>query len=294
MSASPPQGAGVRARARGMIQKAAGEWPCKLSSVSANVLKDGLEGLEMQQRKSNEYVYAGKAGPSPTSVEDVATWGLMPSGLCLDSVAAALQGSTYLSQNAEGLNDKTMCNSATQRYGGGIFASVRGAHNTWQTHSECDASNQRQRHALSMSLTKTRASAEAEGPTAEGKEANATKTSSGTDVSVGNESLMCLLMRGLNDEKNTSSTLANMTRTPPSGYTGVRASAFALVSSNAVSSGRPAPERHCEAPPRVPIHQPSTKEGVKGMAKASTLTGRRAESVATSRKATSAGRSMEW
>ena len=156
-----PSSSGVRARARGIIEQA-GNWPCKLSSLSACGVqpckKDaGLEGLEMLQRRKNDYLCVAEGGPSPTSVTDAAAWEVIPrSALSLDSVAAALQGSStshYLSQG-EGIETAGMCHQTNTRYGGGMFASLKGAHNTWQGHTECDASNTRQRHALAMALAR--------------------------------------------------------------------------------------------------------------------------------------------
>lgn len=287
---------GVRARAKGAMQRA-GEWPCKLA-------KDGgVEGMEMSQVRNGEYCLPFKASPSPSSVTDITgSWDFMPrGGLNLDSVAAALQGtstSTYLSKSEVGMGEK-MSNQTNQRYGGGVFASLRGAHTTWQNHTECDASNTRQKHALSMALCKNRGKNEVDVDCKDAKEAGEQKKSELT----GNESLMGLLMRGLHDDA--SSTFTSMTRQAPSGYTGVRASAFALVSANAVASGRPAPDRHAEAPPRVPLNQPSTTEGVSSMsaaavsskprsseAGASILTARRPESAVSLRK--SLGRNTEW
>lgn len=253
---------GVRERARGMLQKA-GEWPCKLASVSAsggvNASKkndDRAEGLEMLQRMNGEYV---NTDCSPTSVTDMAAWDFIPRGsLCLDSVAAALQGSasTYLAAGEGG--DQRVAVMGSQRHGGagGLFSSIRGAHSTWQPHSESDASNTRQKHALSLALSKNRGGSEAEEE--EKKAGPAAASNSDREVSIGNESLMGILMRGLHDEKHASVTFANMTRNAPAGYTGIRASAFALA-----AGGHKAPaERSCEPPPRVPLLHPSTKEGV--------------------------------
>ena len=310
---SSPSAGGVRARARGMIQKA-GEWPCKLASVSAAGVQgskkhdDKAEGMEMLQRQNGQFVHKGP-GPSPTSVADMTAWDLVPrSALCLDSVAAALQGSTTSAYLADGAGERCVSGMAGRKgYGGGVFASIRGAHNTWQQNSENDASNTRQKHAMSMALVKNRGqSNEADGasvsgstPRAEGRESCAASKQTAASESIGNESIMGLLMRSLHDDKHTSATFSHMTRSPPAGYTGVRASAFALVSSNAVAAGRPAPERHAEAPPRVPLHHPSTKEGVVGMSRASTagqfrcadvsggasvLTARRAEAALPTRK----------
>ena len=259
MHGSPSTGGGVRARARGMLQKA-GEWPCKLASVSASggvhaskKNDDRAEGLEMLQRMNGEYV---STDCSPTSVADMAAWGFMPRGaLCLDSVAAALQGSAASSYLAAGEGCAVM---GSQRHGGagGLFSSIRGAHSTWQPQSESDASNTRQKHALSMALSKNRGGSEAE---EEKKPGPAAVSNSEREVSIGNESLMGILMRGLHEEKHA---FASMTRNAPAGYTGVRASAFALVTSNAAAGGHKASERACEPPPRVPLHRPSTKEGV--------------------------------
>merc|ERR1711939_496593 len=167
-----------------------------------------------------------------------------------------------------------MCNQTQQRYGGGVFASIRGAHNSWQAQTESDASQARQKHALSLALGKSKGSADPENFACEKeasqmgkcvKETTRRPTGNERDGSTpagGSESLMGLLMKGFQDQDAVS--WGKMTRSPPSGYTGVRASAFALVASNAVTSGRPPPERHCEAPPRIPLHQASTKEGVAG------------------------------
>lgn len=250
-----------------MMQKAGGGWPCKLAD-------EGPEGMEMLQRKNGEYQQATgtKAGPSPTSTE-VTAWDFMPRGaLCLDSVAAALQGSSTSSYLCEtGIGEKPpFPNQANQRYGGGVFASLRGAHNTWQSHTEHDASNQRQKHALSLGLAKSRGTSQVEA--ADGKEGS--KPTAVVDAPPAkNDSLMGILIRGLNDEKGSTASTYSSFRPSHSnprcgGALGVRASAFALVSSNAVVSGRPAPDRHCEAPPRVPLNKPSTREGVAGMKQA--------------------------
>ena len=287
-----PSSSGVRARARGIIEQA-GNWPCKLSSLSACGVqpckKDaGLEGLEMLQRRKNEFLCVAEGGPSPTSVTDAAAWEVMPrSAMSLDSVAAALQGSStshYLSQG-DGIETAGMCHQTNTRYGGGMFASLKGAHNTWQGHTECDASNTRQRHALAMALARGAHDAEAV-DSREQIELKGKKEEEGT----GKESLMGLLMKGLGDEKSSpAQTFAQMTRTPPSGYTGVRASAFAFVTSNvAAASGRSAPERS-DASPRVPIknnNTPINRETYKTArpradvdAKPSTLSARRPEAV---------------
>lgn len=291
--ARPSSSGGVRARARGIIEQA-GNWPCKLSSLSACGVqpckKDadkGLEGLEMLQRRKNDYLCVAEGGPSPTSVTDAAAWEVIPrSAMSLDSVAAALQGSStsnYLS-TGDGIETAGMCHQTNTRYGGGMFASLKGAHNTWQGHTECDASNTRQRHALAMALARGAHDAEAV-DNREQIELKGKKEEEGT----GKESLMGLLMKGLGDEKSSpAQTFAQMTRTPPSGYTGVRASAFAFVTSNVAASCRSAPERS-DASPRVPIknnNTPINRETYKTArpradvdAKPSTLSARRPEAV---------------
>ena len=303
------QSRGVRARARGMIQNA-GEWPCKLASVSANgglhasKKHDDVEGMEMLQRMNGDYVHKS-ADCSPTSVTDMTAWDFVPRGaLCLDSVAAALQGSS--SSNYLGLGETERVSvMGSQRHGGagGLFSSIRGAHNTWQPHSESDASNTRQKHALSLALGKKRGGCEAE-EEVERKRGGEREGSCPTTSA--NESLMGVLIRRLQDEKHASATFASMTRNAPTGYTGVRASAFALVTLNPAASGRLAPERHLEAPPRVPLHHPSTKEGVSGARascrpgsqdetsskKSSTLTARRTESTLSVRQHEC--KNMEW
>ena len=325
-------GGGVRARAQGVIQKA-GTWPCKLASVAVsgkgNKGDDAPEGTELHRLPNQPHLppacKAGQSpGQSPTSVTDAA-WDFMPrGGICIDSVAAALQGGSSASvflAGESGIGEKgAMANQTNQRYGGGVFASIRGAHNSWQVQTENDASQVRQKAALSLALGKSKCSTDPEASDASqaGKLAkDAARRSSGNEregvaPAAGGrdtgESLMCRLMKGLQEQDAVS--WAKMTRTPPSGYTGVRASAFALVSSNAVASGRQAPERHCEAPPRVPLHQASTKEGLAGMTAAassnshpprsaecdvSILTARRPESAISFRKSAahvSAG--AEW
>jgi len=304
---------GVRARARVVIHRA-GEWPCKLGHAS----KDGLEGMEMGHLRNGEYCLPFKAGPSPKNVDIAESWDFIPrGGLNMDSVAAALStipAASYLSKGEVGMGAEKMANQSNQRYGGGVFASIRGAHNTWQNHTEFDASNTRQKHSLSMALQKNRVGGTSESEVTECKETDAWSRHGSTgpgritdaapgkrgDITAGNESLMGILMRGLHDDA--SSTFTSMTRNAPSGYTGVRASAFALVSSNAVASGRPSPDRYAEAPPRIHMHQPSTSEGVAAMSSAassrpvegcsSVLNARRPESAVSVRKST--GRNIEW
>jgi hypothetical protein len=305
---------GARARARGLIQNA-GEWPCKLASVSTNgglhasKKHDDIEGMEMLQRMNGDYVHKS-ADCSPTSVTDMTAWDFVPRGaLCLDSVAAALQGSS--SSNYLGVGEAERVSlMGSQRHGGagGLFSSIRGAHNTWQPHSESDASNTRQKHALSLALGKKRGGCEAEEEEKKVGEKRSERSGEGSSsTTTANESLMGVLIRRLQDEKHASSTFASMTRNAPSGYTGVRASAFALVTLNPAASGRLAPERHLEAPPRVPLHHPSTKEGVSGAraacrpgshdaskssSKPSTLTARRTESTLSVRQHEC--KNMEW
>jgi hypothetical protein len=271
-----PSSSGVRARAQGVMKKAAGGWPCKLAHVAGKAKQeDAPEGFELHQvaHPLQPASCALKAGQSPTSVTDGA-WDFMPrGGLCIDSVAAALHGSTasqFLAGEAGVCEKGARGNQTAQRYGGGVFASIRGAHNSWQVQTESDAAQARQKHAISFALGKGKSFPDNEAGDARevgrlGKESkkSTAQEREGTSPAAGSESLMGRLMKGLQDQDN-AATWGKMARSP--GYTGVRASAFALVSSNAVAAGRPAPERHCEAPPRVPLHQPSTKEGVAGMA----------------------------
>lgn len=255
------------------MKKAAGGWPCKLAHVAGkSKQEDAPEGTELHHFAHQLQQAALKAGQSPTSVTDGA-WDFMPrGGLCIDSVAAALHGSSaqFLAGEAGVCEKGAMGNQTAQRYGGGVFASIRGAHNSWQVQTESDAAQARQKHAISLALGKGKISPDHEAGDArevarlakESSKKSSAQEKEGASPATGTESLMGRLMKGLQDQDN-AATWGKMARSP--GYTGVRASAFALVSSNAVAAGRPAPERHCEAPPRVPLHQASTKEGVAGM-----------------------------
>lgn len=259
-------GASVRQRAHGLMQKT-GNWPCTLASLGGGAFgrDDGPEGQEMRRRNSADGTAPGKPVPSPTSVVDLAAWHF-----------SASSASTFLGEG--GLDDKThFTNMTNQRFGGGMFASMRGAHNSWQAATDADASSCRQKHALSLALQakgRSGGSAHEDIEASSAREAPAERDAPGAAGTPEKESPMSKLIRGLNDGKHASSPLCKMLftegRTPPStgGAFGVRASAFALASSNAVTAGRPPPHQHCEAPPRVPVKAASTREGVAGMSRA--------------------------
>jgi hypothetical protein len=206
----------------------------------------------MRRRNSADGTAPGKPVPSPTSVVDLAAWHF-----------SASSASTFLGEG--GLDDKThFTNMTNQRFGGGMFASMRGAHNSWQAATDADASSCRQKHALSLALQakgRSGGSAHEDIEASSARDAPAERDAPGAVGTPEKESPMSKLIRGLNDGQHASSPLWG-------GAFGVRASAFALASSNAVTAGRPPPHQHCEAPPRVPVKAASTREGVAGMSRA--------------------------
>ena len=90
----------------------AGAWPCKLSNVEE-------DGVEMMRKGLSVATPSGLVEPSPTCVTIPADeWGSKARKISPPKSAAAAY-----SPSSTGFT----------RYGGGVFATMRGSHNTYQT-----------------------------------------------------------------------------------------------------------------------------------------------------------------
>uniref|UniRef100_A0A7S0EWL3 Uncharacterized protein n=1 Tax=Hanusia phi TaxID=3032 RepID=A0A7S0EWL3_9CRYP len=122
-----------------------GPWPCKLPTNMS--LAQG-EGLEMTPPRLGSQPQAELCDASPTCVTAAATsaWDNVPR-----VTNNCVYGSDVATKNAIASWGQNM------RYGsGGVFASIRGVHTSWQYVNESEAASVRQKACLSLALSRPR------------------------------------------------------------------------------------------------------------------------------------------
>ncbi|EKX35081.1 hypothetical protein GUITHDRAFT_118737 [Guillardia theta CCMP2712] len=124
-----------------------GPWPCKLPTNMS--LAQG-EGLEMTQPRLGSPPQAQVHEASPTCVTAAATsaWDNVPRGTANCSYGSDVATKNAIASWGQGMRYGT---------GGGVFASIRGVHTSWQLMNETEAASVRQKACLSLGLSRPRA-----------------------------------------------------------------------------------------------------------------------------------------
>eukprot|EP00286_Rhodomonas_abbreviata_P012473 CAMPEP_0181316340 /NCGR_PEP_ID=MMETSP1101-20121128/15841_1 /TAXON_ID=46948 /ORGANISM="Rhodomonas abbreviata, Strain Caron Lab Isolate" /LENGTH=282 /DNA_ID=CAMNT_0023423577 /DNA_START=60 /DNA_END=908 /DNA_ORIENTATION=+ len=207
-----------------------GKWPCKMN------IDDG-DGLEMVSTAPVP-VKGPDSGPSPTcSTASSEGWtGPMTK---IDSAAAAIIGSmTQMvgSQTPESLStSKVQPWSPGMQHGGGVFASIRGAHSSWQVQKDSEAANVRHKATISLALAKAR-TAPAGGPSDQFKDTPRRERSAAVDDRAKKIDANSTIAAGADicspsDAWSTKSLIASITKSSAAeALPALRASAFALMS----------------------------------------------------------------
>jgi len=211
-----------------------GNWPCKIGDPNMD------DGLEMVSTNPNPSQPSASDAGSPTSVESVSEeWTAPPTKM--DTAAAAIIES--MSQIVGPPTPESLKNASVQwgnggmGHGGGVFASIRGAHSSWQAQKETEAATARHKAALTIALTKARAASgdQHQAPVRESRRERSTAECFPVSCAVENRSGSpgtpeANFMSG-DAFASTKSLLASMSKASGAdALPGLRASAFALMS----------------------------------------------------------------